>query len=271
VTPDPEMPDTVMPDPVTDTAMGDAGRVAGWPRRTGDEPIGVLAHRGGTGPWRENTLEAFAGALGLGADGVELDVRRTADGRLVVHHDAEIPGCGVIRQLGARELPDWVPGLDEALSVCRGAIVNVEIKNSPIEPGSDPPETVAAEVVTALSEAGVGAGGTGPAHVVVSSFWPANLVAVRAVDPLVVTGLLVHPSFDATEASRQAETLGCRALNPFHAQVTPALVDLVHRSAMALFVWTVNEPDDLASMAVAGVDAVISDRVTEARSALGRR
>jgi glycerophosphoryl diester phosphodiesterase len=242
-----------------------------WPRRMKDEPIGVLAHRGGTGPWRENTLEAFAGALGLGADGVELDVRRTADGRLVVHHDPEIVGTGVIRRLEASELPDWVPGLDEALAVCAGSIVNVEIKNSPIEAGSDPPEIVAAEVVSTLSGAGIGDGGKGPAHVIVSSFWPANLAAVRTVDPQVATGLLVHPSLDASEAAREAEALGCGALNPFHSQVTPALVDLVHRSAMALVVWTVNEPDDLATMVAAGVDAVISDRVTEARRALGRR
>ena len=74
----------------------------GWPRRrrrTGPSPSWPTA--GGSGPWRENTLEAFAGALGLGADGVELDVRRTSDGRLVVHHDAEIAGAGAVHALRA--------------------------------------------------------------------------------------------------------------------------------------------------------------------------
>ena len=91
--------------------------VVRWPRRADDDaPVLVLAHRGGEGPWRENTLAAFAGALAGGADGVELDVRRTADGRLVIHHDAEIEGVGAIHGLRAEELPDWVPGLDEALA-----------------------------------------------------------------------------------------------------------------------------------------------------------
>src|SRR5580658_2392570 len=108
--------------------------VGSWLRRRENGPVALLAHRGGTGPWRENTLEALAGALQLGADGVELDVRRTSDGRLVVVHDAEIPGTGAVHDRRADELPAWVPGLEEALETCAGAIVNVEVKNAPVEP-----------------------------------------------------------------------------------------------------------------------------------------
>ena len=58
----------------------------------------------------ENTLEAFVRARRLGADGVELDVRRTADGALVVHHDPEIAGVGAGRtSWPPAELPAWVP------------------------------------------------------------------------------------------------------------------------------------------------------------------
>ena len=60
----------------------------------------VFAHRGCTEGFTENTLEAFAEARRLGADGVELDVRLTADGALAVHHDAEIPGLGADRRPG---------------------------------------------------------------------------------------------------------------------------------------------------------------------------
>ena len=47
----------------------------------------VIAHRGASAQFAENTLDAFLGAVDQGADGVELDVRRTADGHLAVHHD----------------------------------------------------------------------------------------------------------------------------------------------------------------------------------------
>jgi glycerophosphoryl diester phosphodiesterase len=229
----------------------------------------ILAHRGGSGPWRENTLEAFTGALALGADGVELDVRRTSDGALVVHHDAEIPGWGAIHARRAEELPDWIPGLDDALAACAGSTVNVEVKNAPIEPGFDPDEKAAVEVVRALDAARRRPGG-GPAHVIVSSFWPASLTAVHEAGPDVATGLLVHPALDAVEAARRAAAMGCTALHPFHAQASPSLVAVVHDLDMAVAVWTVNERADVAAAAAAGVDVVISDRVTEALDALGR-
>jgi glycerophosphoryl diester phosphodiesterase len=240
-----------------------------WPRRRPEDPVMVLAHRGGTGAWRENTLDAFATALRLGADGVELDVRRTSDGVLIVHHDAEIAGFGAIDDLTVTELPAWVPSLDQALETCAGAVVNVELKNAPVEPGFDPSEKAAAQVVSALA-ASSRSPGRAPAHVIVSSFWPATLEAVRQAGPQVPLGLLVHPLFDATEWAAQAASLGCVALHPFSDQVTPELVDLVHGLGMSVITWTVNEPGDLVAVAAAGVDGVISDRVAEARGVLGR-
>ena len=74
----------------------DAATPLRWPRRGPADRVAVLAHRGGTGPWHENSLEAFTAALRFGADGVELDVRLSADGELVVHHDAEVPGAGLV-------------------------------------------------------------------------------------------------------------------------------------------------------------------------------
>jgi glycerophosphoryl diester phosphodiesterase len=240
-----------------------------WPRRPSKGPVAVLAHRGGIGAWRENTLEAFAGALQLGADGVELDVRRTSDGALVIHHDAEIPGTGAIHELEAADLPAWVPGLDQALESCAGAVVNVEVKNAPVEPGFDPSERVAVQVAAALSASAVSPG-RAPAHVIVSSFWPATLEAVRRAGPEIAVGLLVHPLFDASQWADEAAALGCAALHPFHAQVTRELVEQAHDLGMSVLTWTVNERDDLASVAAAGVDGVITDHVTEAREALGR-
>ena len=56
----------------------------------------VFGHRGASAAAPENTVEAFSKARALGADGVELDVRRSADGVLMVHHDAEIAGLGAL-------------------------------------------------------------------------------------------------------------------------------------------------------------------------------
>ncbi len=60
----------------------------------------VIAHRGASKAFAENTVAAFRGALAMGADMVELDVRRTADGRLAVHHDARLPDGRAICDAG---------------------------------------------------------------------------------------------------------------------------------------------------------------------------
>jgi glycerophosphoryl diester phosphodiesterase len=138
-------------------------------------------------------------------------------------------------------------------------VVNVEVKSNPLEAGFDPAETAATEVVALLA----GTGARSPARVIVSSFWPASLAAVRMADPTVATGLLVHPSLDPREMLAQAEGLGCAALHPFHTAVDVSLVDLVHQRGMGVVTWTVNGPADVAAVVRAGADAVISDSVAE--------
>src|SRR5437588_12260658 len=106
----------------------------------------ILGHQGATGSSRGNTIEAFVEARRLGADGVELDVRRCQDGALVVHHDPAIPGLGPIAELGVADLPAYVPLLAAALETCAGLLVNVEIKNAPTEPGFDAEGMLASNV-----------------------------------------------------------------------------------------------------------------------------
>ena len=230
--------------------------------------VGVLAHRGGAGPWRENTVEAFAGALAAGADGVELDVRRTVDGALVVHHDAAVEGAGPVHDRRRDELPGWVPTLGEALAACDGAVVNVEIKNLPTDAGFDQANRVSADVAGLLAAGGAG-GDRWPARVVVSSFWPDALGALAAAAERLggagapAMGLLVHPGLEAGPALDTAVSLGCAALHPHHRQVDRDLVARAHDLGLAVVTWTVNRAEDLDAVVGAGVDAVITDRVAQ--------
>jgi glycerophosphoryl diester phosphodiesterase len=235
----------------------------------------VLAHRGGSGPWHENSADAFTAALRSGADGVELDVRRSVDGELVVHHDAEIPGSGLIHERRRDELPDWVPTLPQALALCAGAVVNVEIKNVPGDPGYDETNQVSVDVASVLADTAdtPGTGSPWPAHVVVSSFWPDTLAAVGAAGQgpgAVPLGLLVHPALDASSLLETAAALGCAALHPHHSQVSAELVHRAHALDLAVFTWTVNDPGDLDAVVAAGVDGLITDDVVHALAHLGR-
>ncbi|MFN8051924.1 MAG: glycerophosphodiester phosphodiesterase [Acidimicrobiales bacterium] len=223
----------------------------------------VIGHRGASFDFPENTLEAFEGAAAQGADWVELDVRCTADGVLVVHHDAVLPDGRVIFDTIAGDLPDTVTTLELALATCLPMGVNVEIKNSPAEPGYDPTGALARSTVLAI-------GGVGPGlDVLVSSFDIGTLEAVRSADPMLATGYLVLSTEEPDDAVAMAVGGGHRAVNPWDPCVTEASVARAHDAGIEVNVWTVDDPDRIRQLADWGVDAVITNRPAVARRALG--
>jgi glycerophosphoryl diester phosphodiesterase len=222
----------------------------------------VFAHRGCTESGiRENTVDAFAEARRVGADGVELDVRLTRDGALAIHHDAMVPGVGAIPELGVAELPGYVPLLADVLAVCDGMTVNVEIKNAPADPGWDPNELVAALTAEAIDAAGW------TDRVIVSSFQPATLLAVQAADERLALGALwpvAGMAADPGEGLEAAARAGFRSVHPFVLGVTAGLVEQAHALGLAVNTWTVNGARDLLAMVELGVDAVITDVLSSA-------
>lgn len=228
-------------------------------------PTAVQAHRGSPDPIngiRENTLAAFARARELGADGVELDVRLTADGGLAVNHDPVIDGLGPVHELSTAELPAHVPLLGEALVACSGMVVNIEVKNLPMEPAFDPTDRCAREVVDRVVADGL------EASVIVSSFWGGALAAVRETGAGIRTGLLVIPSFDPDAAVAGAVDLGCSAVHLPVGLVSADSVSAAHAAGLAVAAWTVVDAVGLAAVLGARVDTVVTDDVAMARRAV---
>jgi glycerophosphoryl diester phosphodiesterase len=223
----------------------------------------VLAHRGAHGRCRENTVEAFRAVSATGADGVELDVRRSMDGVLVVHHDAALPEGRPVALTPSTLLPPWVPTLDLALDACAGlALVNVEVKSSPLEPGFDAEREIAVDVAAVVA---------GRLGILVSSFDLVALDAVRAADDRVATGWLTPPGYDQQAAAASAAAGGHRALIPADPAVDPALVTMAHDLGLQVLVWTVNDPARVSDLAAMGVDGVVTDRPHAAVAALDGR
>ena len=230
--------------------------------------MAIQAHRGSPDPAtriRENTLDAFLRARQLGADGVELDVRMTSDGALAVHHDPVIAGAGPIIALTVAELPGFVPLLAAALDACHGVSVNVEIKNLPGEPGFDTTDQVTHEVADLVMETGRAS------SVVISSFWPPTLEAVRDAHPDLATGLLLAPWSDPAESVAAATSRGCTAIHPHLDLVDGDLVARAHDAGLSVAVWTVNDRSDLVAVEAAGADTIITDDVALAVATVGRR
>ena len=100
----------------------------------------VIAHRGASHYFHENTMEAFQAAVEMRAEMMELDVRRTADGVFVVHHDSDIAGSEIkdMKESEIREKSEnagyMIPTLVEVLEFCAGKIpVDIELKEAGYE------------------------------------------------------------------------------------------------------------------------------------------
>jgi glycerophosphoryl diester phosphodiesterase len=216
----------------------------------------VLAHRGASRRARENTIEAFCVARELGADGVELDARVTADGVVVVHHDAEIAGFGVIAAATfdvLRAAQPEVPTLTEALDALAGMLVNIELKCLPWEPDADPAHELARRVVDLVR--------TRDVDVVLSSFDLGAVDECRRVASDISTGWLTHNQ-DVLTAAPLAADHGHPWLHPDRAAVLAApvaAIDACHARGLRVDVWTVDNPSEARELARAGVDALITN------------
>lgn len=224
----------------------------------------VWAHRGATDGARENTVAAFERARHLGAQGVELDVRRSADGVLVVHHDPVVPGVGLVADTPAGQLPDHVPTLAAALSACDGLRVNVEIKDAPQEPGYRADPALAGDTAEAIDRAGLRGD-----QVIVSSFSSPVLEATRRAAPRLAVGWLLGVFADVGQSAALAARRHFDAVHPFVSGLQEPAVRQAHALGLAVHVWTVNAEEDLRRMAELEVEAVITDQVALALRLLG--
>lgn len=217
----------------------------------------IIAHRGASRAARENTVEAFALAVAMGADGIELDVRRSRDGSLVVHHDARIEGGAAIVDVDRRDLPDHIPELREALLACAGAAgeieitVNIEIKNDANEPDFDADRSIAPLVAReALAVAD-------PQRFLISSF------DLEMVDAVVATGAGIATAWLVVDAPAGAVPLlterGHRALHPWVGALDRSTVDECHAAGIAVNTWTCDDPDRMRELIAWGVDGICTN------------
>lgn len=199
---------------------------------------------------RENTLPSFAAALSAGADGIELDVHATADGVVVVHHDAQVRGGVSIAGVSWRELQraadDARLQIPTLASVCElvgeRAELFVEMKGADIE----------REVVAVLRAH------RGPSAI--HSFDHAAIGRLARLDGRLRLGLLFEEPVPDVAALLAAN--GASDAWPQLSVVDGPLLEAVHGAGGRVIAWTVNDRHDVARLTALGVDGICTDDVT---------
>lgn len=194
----------------------------------------------------------------MGATGTELDVRRTADDQVVVHHDADLADGRLIIDLAAADLPPEVPLLADVLALHGPAVVNVEIKSDSDDKDFDPAYPVVDLVLAVLAD--------DPAHAasarIVTSFDDDAIDAVRAragTGPdAVPTGLITMNPLVGSSFAQLRET-GHHAVMVHHRVITAAMIDQAANHDVFVGAWTVNSERTMARMQRLGVDAIMTD------------
>ncbi len=242
----------------------------------------VLGHRGSRVPGPENTVEAVDAALSAGADGVEIDVRRSSDGDLVCVHDARLSrpaGRAVIRQPTEVLRARGIPLLDEIIDVWagRGRLI-CEIKNQPGQPDFDAPRERTAQALVerlrvrgltgprpTVAELDAGAGG-----ITVSSFDWFAIEAVRDANLAVATAFLTMPRMSVSGGLGYVRSAGHTELHPHCGAVlgSAAAAARAREVGVRLVTWTVTTVEAARALRDAGVAGVICDDPLEVRRAL---
>jgi glycerophosphoryl diester phosphodiesterase len=221
----------------------------------------IIAHRGFSGRYLENTPASIRAALDLGVDMVEIDVHETRDGELIVFHDYRLNRiCGVRGRVRDKTLAEiqkanpQVPTLRQVLQMCRGRVrVLIEIKRA------DPRE-VAAMIGEMRMEQ----------EVIVFSLSIRRMKEIAAVNPRIPRFGLVARRLPLAMARLKA--VGIEGIGLSRKLVrSPRVVQKIHKRGWKLFVWTVNREAGMKKLAAWGVDGLITNYPDVAKSCLAER
>lgn len=230
------------------------------------ESTQVIAHRGASQAEPENTVQAFARAAQMGSDAAELDVRRTRDGVLVVHHNPHLPDGRVIVLTDAADLPPSVPTLQAALDACAGMWVNVEIKNDADEADFDDTDSIADDTMAVLIDRAE------HDRWVISSFRIETVDRCRTIaDELLLpirTAWLTSVVPD--EAAALMVQRGHSALHPWVRLLSKNVIDQCHAHGVKVNTWTCDDPERMGELIAWGIDGICTNVPDVALSVLGR-
>ncbi len=232
-----------------------------------------VAHRGGRRLWPEHTLLAYGNAIDAGADVIECDAHASSDGVIVCMHDANLSrttdGEGLLKDLSFDALRQldagyWftedgetyphrgtglqIPTLEEALTQFPETPITIEIKQ--VTP------SIATVVGDLLDQ------NDAWDRAALMSFFDPPIVEIREREPSALTALTTLEGIDFMDADDDYEPPARHLHAPMDfggIAVSTELVDQAHAHGIRVWMWTINNPDDMTALIAMGVDGIFTD------------
>ncbi|PKN87774.1 MAG: hypothetical protein CVU51_05145 [Deltaproteobacteria bacterium HGW-Deltaproteobacteria-1] len=247
--------------------------------RTAD-PLTLIAHRGASAYYPENTITSFEGAIAMGADMVELDVQLTLDGEVVVFHDEDITRCTngrgriadyALVNLKKLDAGSWfdkkfsgaeIPLLTDVLSLCKDRIaVNIEIKTEAVR------DTIQGGIeekcLKIVNQIGL------QDHVVFSSFDPRALRHLKHLDREVPISVLFEKKFyDARLPSEIVISLAGNAFNCSRRELNKTWLADLKQHGIPVNVYTVDDEIFMKRLHALCVDGIFTNKPDILRTVL---
>ena len=217
-----------------------------------------IAHRGASGYEPENTLKSFAKAMTLKADMIELDVRVSKDGFVIVIHDKKVDrisnGKGKVNTLTLNEIKRLDTGsnqtittLEEALKLVNGRTkINIDLKeDAAVEHTVQLIEKFVAEKIFTYDD------------FLISAFKPSILLKIKRMDRKidVCFNFVTFPPFFLI----MSKFMGLRYIKPQKRLVTPEFSYIAHKMGFLILPWTINNKEDVRKMRMCHVDGIVTD------------
>ncbi len=215
-------------------------------------PFAIVGHRGAAGLEPENTIKSIKRALEIGVDIIEIDVRSTKDGALILLHDEDFKRLAGVK-LKARDLllneikekitikGEEVATLEDAISVINGKVgLFIEVKE---------PETTLKiiDLIKAYNAT---------SWIAIISFFDEALITARKLLPDIITGLIyARPPGRIFEAKK----LGANIVLPRYTIATKKANSLAHKLGLYVVAWTVNDIKVANRLIQSKIDAIATD------------
>jgi glycerophosphoryl diester phosphodiesterase len=229
----------------------------------------VFAHRGASAEAPANSLGAVRRARALGADGVEVDLRRCASGEVVLFHDEDLSAYGRSDRVDALPLSalrrldlgggERVPTLDELFEEGKDLVLNLEIKAERVQTGG-----LERAVVAAVRRQNCAA------RVLLSSFNPISLLRAKMLAPEIRTAFLFHGGQSPAWRALWPRLLRPHALHPEQDLVDADFLRRARAGGYRIHAWTCDREHDIRRLAGLGVHGIITNRPEVARRVLDR-